>query len=150
MDHLFSLGKEMLGKKGKNHGSHGNNYNSSYDQYGNQYGNQGYNQPPYGASNQPYSPGSFQQPYGYNQPPNPSYGYSPAPPPNHYGMQPGMGYGANNYGGHHGSHHGGFNPMAKFKAFDRDGDGQITENGNFKLKTKKSFDNEFFLKYFIS
>jgi hypothetical protein len=123
MDQLFKLGKGLI--KGGGHSSHHNGvyYDPNYppqQHAGGHYPNNSYNQPggyggaPYGGAGG-YQPDPYHGNNGYGQP---AYGG--------YNNQPYGGY--NNNQPHHGG--GGIHgPMAIFKTFDKDGDGQITENG---------------------
>jgi hypothetical protein len=115
---LKEFGKSLL--KDGHHSSGNNNYNH----HGNYNGNQPYYGPPgqqqYHGQQQYYSnPG--QQYYG--PPGQQSYGQQQYFGPSNYNH-----YGSSSAGGHGGNLHG---PMAIFKSFDKDGDGEMSLN-NFK------------------
>lgn len=142
MDQLFKMGKSLM--KGGSNGSHGGDYGGQQPYYGpgGQQPGGYYGQP---GQQQPYGQGG----YGggaYGSDPNCGAGgysnsnsfqpiYGGPGQQQHYGGQPqggygGYGHGSAGYGhgsgGHgHGNLHG---PMAIFKKFDKDHDGNITEN----------------------
>jgi hypothetical protein len=105
-----------------------NHQSGRHNNYGNTYNG---NQPYYGPPPQQQYYGSPQQQQYYGPPEQqPYYGahahYGPGPSNyNQYGLTSNSNHGV---GHHSGNLHG---PMAIFKSFDKDGDGNITENGFF-------------------
>ena len=125
MDQIFKLGKGLI-KGGGGHGNYNNNYPPANDYYNQPYGGgAGYNQGQ-GGYGQPYN-----QPYGSD----PNYNYGAGGGYNNQAPMGGGAYGAgygHHQGGHLGNHHGGgLGPMSILKAFDKDGDGMITQNGGY-------------------
>lgn len=158
MDQLFKMGKGIIKNQLNNKGGNHNNYHG--DPYSNQpYSNSqyGYNQPQF--PNHPGGPPYAPPPAPYNQPNNGPYPYSNMPPypqpegaplgfgspwndqpnqswnsPNHPSNYPphpeSMNYVHNNMSHNNQVSKKDLGPMSVLKVFDKDGDGQITENGN--------------------
>jgi hypothetical protein len=127
MDQLFKLGKGLI-KGGGSHGGHHSGGGGGY--YDPNYPAQPHGAGGYYPNNQPgYTHGAYAggyQPDPYHN--QPAYGAYSNQPHGGYNTQPHYGPGAHG-GGLHG-------PMAVFKSFDKDGDGQITENGSLNNLNK--------------
>lgn len=128
----MNMGKKIL-KNSMSGGSHHHNSNTGYPNhdpnfgYGGapngyqNYGHMNYGQENYGYGPQGYVPQNYGNGLGgYGAPVGPGYGYAPGIPPQNAHAY-GTGYPSNQ--GNHG------HSMSILKAFDRDGDGNITENG---------------------